>query len=87
MTEKKSIKIDGKIKNPCYNEKTKTDCPRRAVGCHAKCNLYKIYKTLKAVEKRQKMRELSVNVLAFEIAESKHKRLRHRLNQKGSCKE
>lgn len=44
---------------PCYNYETKTDCPKRAVGCHSKCYEWAIYKKAKAVEdkKRRQQRE------------------------------
>ncbi len=67
------LKLDRQIKNPCYNAKTKTDCPRRAIGCREKCNLYKIYKTLKRVEEKQKTKEMCASILYFEITESKRK--------------
>lgn len=50
----KQNKTNRKIVNPCYNTKTKTDCPRRAAGCREKCNKFKIYKTLKRIEQKQK---------------------------------
>lgn len=75
MNDKKQLKIDGKIKNPCFDEKTKTDCPRRAVGCQNKCNLYKIYKTLKAVEDKQKKKNCDAVDMFFEYEVSKTKRI------------
>ena len=37
------------IKNPCFNEETATDCPRRCVGCGATCPEW-----LKYTEEREK---------------------------------
>lgn len=50
----KSIKIERRLKNPCYNEKTGEDCAMRALGCRETCNRYKIYETLKRVEAAQR---------------------------------
>lgn len=75
MNDKKQIKIDGKIKNPCYDAKTDTDCPLRAVGCREKCNRYKIYKTLKAVEEKQKIKQAEAISMMFEYEGKKTKRL------------
>lgn len=78
MNDKKQIKIDGKIKNPCYNRETNTDCPLRAVGCREKCNRYKIYTTLKAVEQRHKKQGTKDAELFFDIAKKTAKRLHNR---------
>lgn len=78
MNDKKQIKIDGKIKNPCYNRETETDCPLRAVGCREKCNKYKIYKTLKAVEQRHKNQKKKDDELFFDVAKSTARRLNKR---------
>lgn len=75
MNDKKQIKIDGKIKNPCYNRETETDCPLRAVGCREKCNRYKIYKTLKEVEQRQKQKLIADVDLHMDIKRATAKRL------------
>ena len=31
------------MKSPCYNESTKTDCPKRVAGCHVNCPEWAIY--------------------------------------------
>lgn len=31
------------MKNPCYNEKTHTDCPRRKAGCASSCEDWQEY--------------------------------------------
>lgn len=81
---KNGIKLNyGKIINPCYNEKTGTDCERRAVGCREKCNLYKIYKTLKAVEAKNKSKEITANNVIFEEIKGKSRRLKRLMGQKG----
>lgn len=36
------------MKNPCYNEETKTDCPRRAKGCFAGCPDWQKYRDERA---------------------------------------
>lgn len=82
MSERKSIRIDKGIKNPCYDEKTQTDCPRRAVGCHEKCNLYKIYKTLKAVERKQRQKKTAAAVMMNEYESRKSKRINGMRNKK-----
>lgn len=37
------------MQNPCYNKATKTDCPKRSVGCGENCPEWKKY-----VESRDK---------------------------------
>lgn len=37
------------MKNPCYDEKTKTDCPKRYPGCHSKCNDWQEYLIARSV--------------------------------------
>lgn len=75
MNDKKQIKIDHRIINPCFDRKTQTDCPLRAVGCREKCNRYKIYKTLKEVEQRQKQKTIADVDLYMDIKRGKAKRL------------
>lgn len=39
-----------KIPNPCYNEITKTDCPKRHPGCGANCKDWADYVELRDAE-------------------------------------
>lgn len=45
------------MKAPCYNTKTGTDCPRRAVGCRNSCRAWQEYEKGKAAEMAQRDRE------------------------------
>lgn len=42
------------MKNPCYNEETKTDCPNRKAGCAAKCEKWAEYVKLRDAEYLQR---------------------------------
>lgn len=41
-------------KPPCYNPKTKTDCPRRYVGCRAECTEWHEWLVIHAEEKEKR---------------------------------
>lgn len=76
------IKIDRQIQNPCYNTKTKTDCPQRSAGCRETCNRFKIYKTLKKIEEKQKQKEIDLKNLESDIIENNIKRQMRRANRR-----
>jgi len=41
-------------KPPCYNPKTKTDCPRRYVGCRAECTAWHEWLVIHEEEKEKR---------------------------------
>lgn len=77
------IKLDRNVKSPCYNEKTKTSCERRAVGCREKCNRYKIYRTLKEVERKQKQKAIDLLHLEIDMSNDTAKRLKRIHGKRG----
>lgn len=44
-----------KLNAPCYNVEQGKDCPFRTVGCHATCELYKVFQA-EVAEVREKAR-------------------------------
>lgn len=54
------------IKAPCYNETTKTDCPKRAVGCHERCEAWRKYEKLRDEEYRQRQIEREAKGAIYE---------------------
>jgi hypothetical protein len=47
-----------KVRHPCYDEATKTDCPKRKAGCRSNCSDWKKYEKARE-EERKEMRERS----------------------------
>ena len=45
------------MKNPCYNEQTKTDCPDRSSGCGATCEKWAKYVKARDAEYERRHRE------------------------------
>lgn len=45
------------MKNPCYNEATKTDCPDRHSGCGATCEKWAAYVVERDAEYDKRHRE------------------------------
>ena len=69
MAKGKEIKSGSQIISPCYNRETGEDCKKRAVGCHDKCNRYKIYRILKEVERKQNKQKKADDIYAGYVAE------------------
>lgn len=44
------------IQNPCYNPITKTDCPRRCVGCRSLCKEWALYMRAKEEEYAERLK-------------------------------
>ena len=61
---------ESKLKNPCYDEETGTDCTKRHVGCHETCNRWKIYTTLKAVERKQRIKKKHDSAAVYDAYQS-----------------
>lgn len=57
------------LKAPCYNHETKTDCPRREMGCHAHCEKWKEYEALKAEEYRLRKIHGEAAAIAYDSRE------------------
>ena len=57
------------MENPCYNVKTKTDCPYRASGCAAGCKKWEdyVYNRNKEYEKRHKTIQAEVDMAGHVI--------------------
>lgn len=56
-------------KVPCYNAETKTDCPRREVGCHSHCEKWKEYEALRDEEYRQRKIKGEAEAIAHDSRE------------------
>ena len=48
-----------KINSPCYDPKTKKDCPNRGKGCHANCSLWAEYEKHREAERKKNVRNSS----------------------------
>ena len=76
-------------KAPCYNDETKTDCPRREAGCHSHCEKWKEYEALRNEEYRQRRIRCDAVGAAIDsreraIGKKYNKSLRwHRCNKRG----
>ena len=44
------------IQNPCYDLLTKTDCPRRCVGCRSSCTEWAFYMKAKEEEYAERLK-------------------------------
>lgn len=58
-----------KEKPPCFDEQTRTDCPRRAVGCREGCEAWKAYRAAHEVEKQKEARDKAAYYEARDFAE------------------
>lgn len=65
-------------KVPCYNEETKTDCPRREAGCHSHCEKWKEYEALRNEEYRQRRIKYEA---ASVISESRDRIMKKKYNK------
>ena len=75
--------------SPCYNTKTRTDCPKRCVGCRSSCEEWKEWQIIHAQEKdaiyRKKQNDSAVN--GFLIGQGKRAQAaRHRKYVEGAKK-
>jgi hypothetical protein len=50
-----------KVPSPCYDELTKTDCPRRHSGCAINCPEWAEYEKQREEEYRRRARELEAD--------------------------
>lgn len=57
-----------KTKPPCYNERTRTDCPRRVVGCKGQCEAWKTYQAIHDAEREEIRRRKKTESDATEFA-------------------
>lgn len=51
----------GELENPCYDTKTKTDCPRRCGGCQLNCPEWKAYEVKRAELYRKRTVQYQAN--------------------------
>lgn len=65
-----------KTKPPCYNQETKTDCPRRYIGCHAECEQYHEWLAVHGKEAEERKQRNAVNDDLRQLARGFDKRLR-----------
>ena len=63
-----------KIKNPCYDPETKTDCPRRCGGCQLTCPEWKAYTEERDEEYRHRTIEFYANAIIGENRADAHDR-------------
>lgn len=66
--------------SPCYDPKTKTDCPKRRVGCHSSCEEWAEH-----VKEREYVYQQRMDVLnSYDITHSRKQRnyLRWKQRQK-----
>lgn len=45
------------MRAPCYDTKTRTDCPRRAVGCRSTCEAWQAYEVQAAAERAMRAKD------------------------------
>ena len=57
------------IDNPCYDRKTKTDCPERKAYCGVDCPKWKAYEEARAQEYARRKTESVVKDLLYSGAE------------------
>lgn len=65
------------MRNPCYDEETKTDCPKRAAGCAAHCDRWLEY-TVERNKDYRKRAQIAESVSDYKSIEAR----RHRQNRK-----
>jgi len=61
---------------PCYNRKTRTDCPRRAVGCRATCPEWQEYEVAHAAENAARAKAKAQEAGLYEHYHAVRKRVR-----------
>lgn len=66
------------MKNPCYNEETKTDCPNRHVGCHGKCERYREFDIANKKRRAENQARKEEAAREFKDVENLKKRLKNR---------
>lgn len=54
------------LESPCYDTKTKTDCPRRCGGCQINCPEWKAYEVERAELYRKRTVQYNVNSIIVE---------------------
>lgn len=59
----------GELESPCYDVKTKTDCPRRCGGCQINCPEWKAYEVKREELYRQRRIDFQANSV---IGDSRH---------------
>lgn len=70
-------------KSPCYDEKTRTDCPRRHAGCAATCPEWAKYDEYrKSVYKERQNNSLVDSVIKESIFDSQAERAKRKLRMK-----
>lgn len=50
--------------NPCYDRKTKTDCPNRCAGCSLNCSEWEAYAKERNDEYAKRRRQFQSNLFA-----------------------
>ena len=50
-----------KLDNPCFDKKTKTDCPDRSVGCSITCTKWAEYTKRRAELRKKHFAEIAAN--------------------------
>ena len=75
-----------KTKPPCFNAETRTDCPRRYVGCKADCQEWHSYIIAREEERAriQKAKGEYINLVCFEM--DRYQRDRLDRARKAECK-
>lgn len=67
--------------NPCYNEKTKTDCPDRKPGCAGSCERWREYEKIRNEGYKEKAKAYTSIPFNADVYDKKIKvKLRNRSN-------
>ncbi len=61
------------MRNPCYDEETKTDCPMRAAGCAAHCDRWLEY-TVERNKDYRRRAKIAESVSDYKSIEERRKR-------------
>lgn len=62
------------MRAPCYDTKTRTDCPRRRIGCRHTCKKWHDYERAKAAEAAQRDEERQTVAGLYEHFETVRRR-------------
>lgn len=67
---------------PCYDPKTRTDCPRRKVYCRSSCLEWEAYERAKAVYDAERLRRQTEDDLMRYHAKELRKRIERRMRKR-----
>ena len=73
------------MKNPCFNEETRTDCPKRRAGCAVDCPEWAAYEKERNAEYERRRIQFEVDSISYDgIRKAKERYIKREMNRQRS---